>query len=252
MRPLTKHPALVLAVMLWAVATPGLAGEALAGPGMEAGVRRAAGGLRLAGRLRLARRQVKGGVRRAVKQLRLPGRLRLARRKVATSRTGRTLARLGSGLVRARNSLGGRMTHTADAIEGGLPAPLARGLHRVREHNPLALGSYLWMKFRKDPVFLGTYGGVSSALDKLATPLLMGAGYSAPAAVLLPDLVSVPLGLAVVTMREHALRDDPSRSYAGTLARMVQQYRGMTHQRRQLYRRQYLVEHGGLTWRTSP
>lgn len=200
--------------------------------------------LRLPGRYRLARQRFKRRVRLGTRKLRLPARLRLARRKIATSKTGRTLARMGSQLVRARNSLGGRMTHLGDTCEMKLPAPLSKGLHRVREHNPLALGTYMWMKFRKDPVFLGTYGGVSTGLNKLATPLMLGAGCSMSASMLIPDLVTLPLSLAVITLREHARRDDRSRSYAGTLGQMVKEYRGLTHKRRQFYRQQYKIEHG--------
>ncbi len=219
-----------------------LASEALA---REGALRRTQGkGLRLKARYRLARVRVKGATRKGIRKLRLPARYRGAKRKIAASKTGRTLARMGRGLVRARNSLGGRMTHCADACERKLPPLLARGFHRVREHNPLGLWSYTWKKFRQDPVFLGTYGGVSTGLNKLATPLMLGAGCGATASMFIPDLVTIPLSLAVITAREHHLRKDRSRTYGGTVRHMVQEYRDQTRERRQFYREVYAKERG--------
>ncbi len=234
----------VLTVLLCTTPLLSQEADARARSGSGGGLRRMANKLRLPARCRLARQRISRSVRRGVKKLRLPARCRLAGRKLARSKAGRTLARMGRGLVRTRNSLGGRMTHFADVCESRMPAPLSKGFHRVREHNPLALGTYMWTKFRKDPVFLGTYGGVSTALNKLATPLMLSAGCSVSASMFVPDLITAPLSLMVITLREHARRDDRSRSYIGTLGQMVKDYRGLTHQRRQFYRRQYAVEHG--------
>ena len=221
-----------------------LAGEALAREKAPDAVRRPGKGLRLKARYRLARVRATGSTRRGIKKLRLPARYRLAKRKFAASKTGRTLARMGRGLVRTRNSLGGRMTHCADACERKLPPRLAKGFHRVREHNPLALWSYTWSKFRQDPVFLGTYSGVSTGLNKLATPLMLGAGCSATASMFVPDLVTIPLTLAVITLREHHRRDDRSRTYGGTVRHMVDEYRDLTRSQRQFYRKVYAEKHG--------
>ena len=229
----------MVTVLLSATLLVSLEGEALARKGTSGVLRQWGNKLRLPARYRLARQRVKRNVRTGVRKLRLPARLRLAGRKIAASRAGRTLARMGKGLVRTRNALGGRMTYVGDLCERKLPGPLSRGFHRMREHNPLALGTYMWMKFRQDPVFLGTYGGISTGLNKLATPLMLGAGCSMSASMFIPDLVTAPLSLAFITLREHARRDDRSRSYLGTVGHMVKEYRGLTKQRREFYRTQY-------------
>ena len=115
-------------------------------------------------------------------------------------------------------------TLTADKIQRALPSKLGNGFAKIRLAAPTTLGGFAGHMFKKDPLFLGTFGVAYPVAVHLQVPALMAVGMDPVSAVVVHEVVEIPLSLGILAWRQHHIREDRTQSFGGTLKKMGKDY----------------------------
>ena len=169
---------------------------------------------------------------RAIKQrLRLPPKLK---RKI---RRGVKIAK-GYGTI------------AADKIQRSLPRRLSKGFAKVRLMAPTTLGGYAGSMFKKDPVFLGSFGVAYPIATHLQIPAFVYLGMDPVTALVVHEVTEIPLSLGILAWRQHHIREDRSQNFGGTLKKMGVDYRAFA-KKEQASSRRYMKAYKRLKQRNQ-
>lgn len=125
---------------------------------------------------------------------------------------------------RGVNIAKGYGTIAADKIQRSLPRRLSKGFAKIRLAAPTTLGGFAGSMFKKDPVFLGSFGVAYPVAVHAQVPALMYLGLDPVSAVVVHEVVEIPLSLGILAWRQHHIRQDRSQTFGGTLKKMGTDY----------------------------
>ena len=131
----------------------------------------------------------------------------------------------------------GYCTLAADRLESKLPRRLATGYKKLRLLSPGHLAAFSGHKFKRDPLFLSSFGVAYPVATHLQIPAFIALGMNPVAAVIAHEVVEIPLGLGILAWRQHHLRKDKSQSFGGTLKALGREHSKFATARQQESRR---------------
>jgi len=150
-------------------------------------------------------RRIRSGFKALKKRLRLPPKVR---KKI---RRGVKIAK-------------GYGTLAADKVQRVLPRRLGKGFAKIRLAAPTTLGGFAGHMFKKDPLFLGSFGVAYPIAVHLQVPALMAMGMDPVSAVVVHEVAEIPVSLGILAWRQHHIRKDRSQTFGGTLKKMGKDY----------------------------
>jgi hypothetical protein len=113
------------------------------------------------------------------------------------------------------------VTAGCDRVATRLPRRLQRVFEKARTISaPAVTCKWIVKKVGNDARFMGSYLVARNALGKLGLPAAVGASLLSPTAGALLFVAGLPLDLAVLIAREHAVREDRVQRIGATIRRV--------------------------------